>query len=376
MKKCPHFMRGRLRQCFAVALRERQRARGVQDSQTEERAWKLFGLVVPVMLLHRPRGTGSVGKDELLSRSDNFAKSRWSELLNGARETYEQPRSVNKVKNDAQELQRRGRAALGRVRQGQLSKARPELMGAALAPKTLDTLEQLQERRPQIRVKEIFQEVMGFVPDRPLELDVQVFTKCLQSAPGVLRVQGSAPTRCCECALISSFSGQPKIVQQQAFMSATMTALQKPDGGVRGHCNRHIFPTTGGTPVWKGSGSGHALLSNWHCRARTVSDMPSGQLQKPIITRLCCTGVGAYDHVYRAAMMEKLHQVPSLQGLLLFVRATYANPISYVWEDEDGVQHRIVQAEGGEQGDPLSDAVVVQLCDPRSVATGSDGIQS
>ena len=120
MKKCPHFLRGRLRQCFAVALRERQRARLVQDSQAEERAWKLFGLV-PVMLLHRPRGTGSVGKDELMSRADNFARGRWSELLNSARETHEF-RSVNKEKNDPQELQRRGRAALGRVRQGSVVK--------------------------------------------------------------------------------------------------------------------------------------------------------------------------------------------------------------------------------------------------------------
>ena len=103
-------------------------------------------------------------------------------------ETYEF-RSVNKEKN-TQELQRR-RVALGRVRQGQMSKARQELIGADFAPKTLDTLAQLQERRPQVRVKEIPQEVMGFVPDRPLELDVKVFT----NAPGE-----GAPTRCCECA--------------------------------------------------------------------------------------------------------------------------------------------------------------------------------
>ena len=30
-----------------------------------------------------------------------------------------------------------------------------------------------------------------------------------------------------------------------------------------------------------------------------------------------------------------------------------ANLTSYVWEDEDEVHHRIVPAEGGEQGDPL-----------------------
>ena len=51
--------------------------------------------------------------------------------------------------------------------------------------------------------------------------------------------------------------------------------------------------------------------------------------------------------------MKKLYSVPSLRGLLLFVRATYADPTQYVWEDEAGVQHRILQAEGGEQGDPL-----------------------
>ena len=32
LKRCPHFLRGRLRQCFAVALRERYRARQEQDA--------------------------------------------------------------------------------------------------------------------------------------------------------------------------------------------------------------------------------------------------------------------------------------------------------------------------------------------------------
>ena len=70
-------------------------------------------------------------------------------------------------------------------------------------------------------------------------------------------------------------------------------------------------------------------------------------------TVLSIDGIGAYDHVYQSAMLAKLREVPSLQGLLPFVRATYANLTSYVWEDEAGVQHHIIQAEGGEQGDPL-----------------------
>ena len=29
------------------------------------------------------------------------------------------------------------------------------------------------------------------------------------------------------------------------------------------------------------------------------------------------------------------------------------SPVTYLWEDAEGVQHSILQGEGGEQGDPL-----------------------
>ena len=45
LKTCPYFMRGRLRQSLAVALRERSRAKDVGDVVGEERAWKVFGLI-------------------------------------------------------------------------------------------------------------------------------------------------------------------------------------------------------------------------------------------------------------------------------------------------------------------------------------------
>ena len=35
-------------------------------------------------------------------------------------------------------------------------------------------------------------------------------------------------------------------------------------------------------------------------------------------------GVGAYDHVYRSAMLSKLLEVPKLRGLLSFARFAYA----------------------------------------------------
>ena len=64
LRSCPHFMRGRLRQSFDLALRERHRAHMAGDQVAQNRAWKLFGLI-PRLLLHRPRGAGSVGRDEL-----------------------------------------------------------------------------------------------------------------------------------------------------------------------------------------------------------------------------------------------------------------------------------------------------------------------
>ena len=63
LKSCPHFLRGRLRECFRITLRERCRAKAVGDIVAEEREWKAFGLV-PTMLLNRPRGWGSIGRDE------------------------------------------------------------------------------------------------------------------------------------------------------------------------------------------------------------------------------------------------------------------------------------------------------------------------
>ena len=63
----------------------------------------------------------------------------------------------------------------------QESRARQELTGATLAPKTGDTLRELQERRPRERVREILAEILNYVADQPLVLDGTLFSKCLAS---------------------------------------------------------------------------------------------------------------------------------------------------------------------------------------------------
>ena len=131
----------------------------------------------------------------------------------------------------------------------------------------------------------------------------------------------------------------------RVLMVATMTALQKPDGGeegVRGietgmafrkearrqDCGISLFPI----PIRFVHKSGNRLRCVGHIRALTDAN--------PVLTVTSIDGVGAHDHVYRSAMLSKLLEVPALQGLLPFARFGYGETTTYVWEDEEGVRHR------------------------------------
>ena len=61
----------------------------------------------------------------------------------------------------------------------------------------------------------------------------------------------------------------------------------------------------------------------------------------PQATVLFLDGIGADDHVHRSAMMGKLLEVPSLRGLLPFVRAAHLEPSRYKWADAEGVRHQL-----------------------------------
>ena len=75
--------------------------------------------------------------------------------------------------------------------------------------------------------------------------------------------------------------------------------------------------------------------------------------EDPSATVVSVDGIGAYDHIYRAAMLDKLSQLPTASAILPFVRLAYAQPSQYMWSDDEGVTHWIAQGDGGEQGDPL-----------------------
>ena len=68
-------------------------------------------------------------------------------------------------------------------------------------------------------------------------------------------------------------------------------------------------------------------------------------------------GIGAFDHVKRAAFMRKIVDTPELESILPLVRALYSTESRFYWFDDEGHRHTVCQAEGGEQGDPLMPAL-------------------
>jgi hypothetical protein len=68
-------------------------------------------------------------------------------------------------------------------------------------------------------------------------------------------------------------------------------------------------------------------------------------------------GIGAYDHIHRAAMLERLAKVPGASAMSPFVRLFYERESKFLWKDETGRTIEIKQADGGEQGDALMPAL-------------------
>ena len=77
----------------------------------------------------------------------------------------------------------------------------------------------------------------------------------------------------------------------------------------------------------------------------------------PELVLISLDGVRAFDHVRRAEILKKLMAEPRLQSLVPYVRQWYSRQSHYLWTDESGVVHDIMQGEGGEQGDPLMPAL-------------------
>ena len=77
-------------------------------------------------------------------------------------------------------------------------------------------------------------------------------------------------------------------------------------------------------------------------------------------TIISVDGIGAFDHVSRAAMFEALRRDSRLATLIPFVRQFYGQDSSYLFYDASGHAHEVLQAPGGRRGTrrPLDARVV------------------
>ena len=141
-------------------------------------------------------------------------------------------------------------------------------------------------------------------------------------------------------------------------MVAMMTALQKPDGGVCGVATsttfRRFVVKTLARQFGKAVVATYAPFQ-FALSTRAGTDCVGHAIHYRAATVLSIDGIGAYDHVHRSAMVAKLLEVPSLRGLVPFVRSTNTRPTSYTWIESDGTQHRM--------RDPLM--LALQLGNPR-----------
>ena len=113
---------------------------------------------------------------------DLFNNGQWSELVNDVVAQQCRESQANQYAQEDEQV-KRGMAAQSKIQLGQVSRVRQALTGAELAPKTEETFQLLQGRRPQAQIRAISDEAMQFTPEHPVQLKAKLFTKCLSGAP-------------------------------------------------------------------------------------------------------------------------------------------------------------------------------------------------
>ena len=146
----------------------------------------------------------------------------------------------------------------------------------------------------------------------------------------------------------------------QAITSGRVTALQKPDGGVRGIVVGDTLRRMARTMAQQLSAQVEVATSPHQYALKTKAGCETVAHILQVLTELdeeatvvSVDGIGAFDLISRNAMMSGLRFMVDGDRVLPFVRAFHGQPSSYLWEDDVGEVHSIPQGEGGEQGDPL-----------------------
>lgn len=375
MKEPPRWFRGSLQRAYGIALEEWQR-------NNSTASWALF-LFVPRLLLTPTSKKGVEGRDELTRRFDRFLRGEWAELM---AETQVPARQQQRPRGKEEEepaaaMERKLEAACNKVRQGEVSRARQLLTSSGLAPGNAATLTELRDpaRRPRELSSPISAEAFSHEPANAFALDNEQLYSCLCTArkgraadlSGTrlehLRVLLDNEEQWHRFSSMAQAFARGEAPQQamELMRQGRMTALKKKDGRARGivtgcalrrlvskamarQCASLFCDATAPFQFALKTRAGTDAVAH-AIRALTDAD--------PNLVVLSLDGIGAYDHIRRAAFLQALHDDPQLANLLPLVRKLYTTPSTYLWTDDKGEVHEVHQGEGGEQGDPLMPAL-------------------
>ena len=246
------------------------------------------------------------------------------------------------------------------------------LTASELAPGNEATWAALTDpvRRPAEPRVAVAPEALRHQPAQPVQLSVRAIASALRSArrggaPGLsgmraehlklLLQDGEAIELLAEAATHLAQAGVPEEVRK-ALAMARLTALRKPDGGVRGIATGDTFRRLVSRTIareWAAKFDHATRPYQFALQARAGTDALTAHVRAALATRrdavlVSLDGRSAYDSMSRAAILGKLHEVAP--ELLPFVRMFYGNPSTYCWWDANGCCRDIKQGEGANKG--------------------------
>ncbi|OLP97981.1 132 kDa protein [Symbiodinium microadriaticum] len=329
------------------------------------------------MLLARTTQRGAQGRQELLARAAAFQRGDWALLLDEARRAGScRPQSGAQSLDAETVAERKREQACTKVRAGELSRARQLLTAAEIAPGNEDTWRALTD--PARRPPEPRTPIPRAVVEQRSAGQVQLGPTAVAAALRDARRGGAAGLSGMRAEHLKILLADVPALELLAFAAtelanahvpadiatglalARLTALRKPDGGVRGIATGDVFRRLVSrvlAKTWANVFDEATRPFQYALQARAGTDALAAHVRTVLEWRddavlVSLDGRSAYDTMSRASFLSALHS--AAPELVPFVRLFYGQPSTYCWWDNEGNCRNIAQGEGCEQGDPLA----------------------
>ena len=259
MESVPGFMKGAFRGAMKISLEEIKKGQLASNVETTTRGWKLF-MLLPRMLLCRPPRGGLIPRKRLEERLAAFNVGDWVNLIEFSLECGMQgavAQSRKRRRGRQNDVENRAARALHLAQMGELSSARQALEATPVAPGNEATRAKLmnESRRPSAARRGLDEDISQMQPHVPFHLDEDKFQHNLRTSRRGAAGGPSGMTAEHLRVLLDSLSctsllgeaasqlAQGNIPEEvvTAIRLGRMTALQKPDGGVRGIVVGDVF---------------------------------------------------------------------------------------------------------------------------------------